>query len=78
MGFSVPLADWLRDEIKELAEDCLFNREAGLVSYFKTETIRKMWQQHQDKIIDYSAPLWSMLMFQMWWDRYMITESIAE
>jgi len=78
MGFSVPLADWLRGEIKEIAEDCLFNREAGLVSYFKQETIQKMWQQHQNKQIDYSAPLWSMLMFQMWWDKYMETESIAE
>jgi asparagine synthase (glutamine-hydrolysing) len=78
MGFSVPLADWLRGEIKEIAEDCLFNREGGLVSYFKQETIQKMWLQHQNKQIDYSAPLWSMLMFQMWWDKYMKTESIAE
>ena len=31
-----------------------------------------------DKEIDYSAPLWSMLMFQMWWDRYMTTENISE
>jgi asparagine synthase (glutamine-hydrolysing) len=70
MGFSVPLADWLRGEIKEVAEDCLFNRNAGLVSYFKPEIIQKMWQQHQNDEIDYSAPLWSMLMFQMWWDKY--------
>ncbi|MCP4992043.1 MAG: asparagine synthase (glutamine-hydrolyzing) [Colwellia sp.] len=78
MGFSVPLADWLRGEIKEIAEDCFFNREAGLANYFKKEAIHKMWQQHQNKELDYSAPLWSMLMFQMWWDRYMDPESISE
>ncbi|TYK65764.1 asparagine synthase (glutamine-hydrolyzing) [Colwellia echini] len=71
MGFSVPLADWLRGEIKDITEDCLFNRKTGLVNYFKPEEIKKMWQQHQDKTTDYSAPLWSMLMFQMWWDKYM-------
>jgi asparagine synthase (glutamine-hydrolysing) len=78
MGFSVPLADWLRGEIKDIAEDCLFNREEGLVSYFKQDTIQQMWKQHQNKELDYSAPLWSMLMFQMWWDRYMKTESMPE
>ena len=40
--------------------------------------IADMWQQHQDKTIDYSAPLWSMLMFQMWWDKYMNLEHTAE
>ncbi|MBU2869096.1 asparagine synthase (glutamine-hydrolyzing) [Colwellia sp. E2M01] len=74
MGFSVPLADWLRGEVKDITEDCLFNRKAGLIDYFKPEVIKKMWQQHQDKSIDYSAPLWSMLMFQMWWDKYMTVE----
>ena len=78
MGFSVPLAEWLRGDLKEIVEDCLFNREAGLVSYFKQEIIHKMWQQHQKKELDYSAPLWSMLMFQMWWDKYMKTESCSE
>jgi len=78
MGFSVPLGDWLRGEIKALAEDCLFNRKTGLIGYFKQETIHKMWQQHQHKKVDYSAPLWSMLMFQMWWDKYMNTENVSE
>jgi len=74
MGFSVPLAAWLRDEVKELAEERLFNRNEGLTQYFKPEAIKKMWQEHQNKTIDHSAPLWSMLMFQMWWDKYMKVE----
>ena len=78
MGFSVPLAEWLRGEIKDIAQDCLFNRETGLVDYLKPEVMHNMWQQHQDKTIDYSAPLWSMLMFQMWWDKYMNLEHTAE
>jgi len=71
MGFSVPLADWLRNEIKSLAEQKLFNSTGGISDYFKLDEIRKLWDQHQSGERDFSTPLWSMLMFQMWWDKYM-------
>jgi len=70
MGFSVPLADWLRGDLQEIAEERLFNREQGLINYFKKDAIEKMWDEHQNRKIDHSSPLWSMLMFQMWWDKY--------
>lgn len=74
MGFSVPLADWLRGEIKDIALERLFDRQAGLVDFFKPATIKKLWDEHQTAKFDHSSPLWSMLMFQMWWDKYMAIE----
>jgi asparagine synthase (glutamine-hydrolysing) len=74
MGFSVPLADWLRDELKELTEERLFKRNQGLNNYFEPESIKKLWHQHQSKRMDHSSVLWSMLMFQMWWDKYMLRQ----
>ena len=74
MGFAVPLATWLREELKDTAQDHLFNRTAGLVDYFKPEAIQSMWSTHQAGSKDLSSPLWSMLMFQMWWDKYMDTK----
>ncbi len=71
MGFSVPLAEWFRGEIKELAEKKIFNAAGGLCDFFNMEQIRKIWDQHQKQVKDHSTPLWSMLMFQMWWDVYM-------
>lgn len=71
MGFSVPLANWLRGELKNIAEDCLLNRKLGLASYFDMTQVAKMWHAHQSGKQDHSAVLWSMLMFQMWWDHYM-------
>ncbi len=77
MGFSVPLAEWFRDEIKILAEQKLFHSPGGLSDYFKMDKIKKIWDQHQSGERDFSAPIWSMLMFQMWWDVY-IEQSSAE
>ena len=73
MGFSVPLASWLRNELKAIAEEQLLNREKGLVDFFKKEQIARLWHEHKSKQKDHATVLWSMLMFQMWWDRYMNT-----
>jgi len=71
MGFSVPLASWLRDELKSIAEDYLFSKSNGIQQFFNMETVKKYWQQHQDNKADHSTILWSMLMFQIWWYQYM-------
>ena len=71
MGFSVPLAEWFRDEIKCLAERTLFNAKGGIKDYFNMDEVRRMWDTHQSGKRDHSMNLWCMLMFQMWWDKYM-------
>ncbi|PCI59664.1 MAG: asparagine synthase (glutamine-hydrolyzing) [Gammaproteobacteria bacterium] len=73
MGFSVPLASWLRHELKAITEEHLLYRSVGLCQFFKQEQITKLWQEHKFKKKDNSTVLWSMLMFQMWWDEYMLT-----
>ena len=71
MGFSVPLAHWFRDEIKDIAYKYLITDVKGLSKIFQLSAVSKMWQEHQNNQHDHSALLWSMLMFEMWWHRYM-------
>lgn len=71
MGFSVPLASWLRNELKAITEEKLLNRTQGLCQFFKQEQITKLWHEHKTHKKDNATVLWSMLMFQMWWDNYM-------
>ncbi len=70
MGFSVPLAHWLRNDLKTTAEEKLFLAENGLSNYFKPVEIKNIWLEHQQGIRDHSAALWSLLMFELWWQRY--------
>jgi len=74
MGFSVPLALWLRTEIKDLAEKVIFDSKGGLKEYFNMPYIQELWNQHQNGSDDHSTVIWSMLMFQMWWNAYMAEE----
>ena len=71
MGFSVPLASWLRVEIKSLAEEYLFTKSSGIQQFFDMQVVQELWDQHQSQKADHATVLWSMLMFQMWWFRYM-------
>ncbi|MCF6324174.1 MAG: asparagine synthase (glutamine-hydrolyzing) [Gammaproteobacteria bacterium] len=72
MGFSVPLASWLRGELKELTEDYLFRKSnGGIQQFFNMDVVKELWSQHQNAKMDHSNLLWSMLMFQMWWHNYM-------
>ena len=71
MGFSPPLADWLRNSLRELAEQTLFDAEDGLLRFFNMRAVQQLWMQHQQQERDHSALLWSLLMFQLWWNEYM-------
>ncbi|MDX2043010.1 MAG: asparagine synthase (glutamine-hydrolyzing) [Acidobacteriota bacterium] len=64
-GFVVPLAEWLRSDWRELAESLLFDSVAN-DGWLDSAVIKKLWQQHQSRLRDYSRPLWAVLMFRMW------------
>lgn len=72
MGFSVPLEQWFRVEIKSIAHKYLINDPQGLSTIFSNTQIVKLWNEHQAETHDHSTLLWSMLMFEMWWRRYML------
>ncbi len=69
-GFSVPIDKWLREELKDWAEDLLDERElkaAGLLDY---RVITKMWQEHKKGRGNHAERLWCVLMFQSWYRRW--------
>ena len=72
MGFSTPLAVWFRTELKEITENTLFATNAGLKQFFKTDAIQALWNDHQSSRFDHSAFLWSLLMFELWYQNYFI------
>jgi asparagine synthase (glutamine-hydrolysing) len=71
MGFSVPLATWFRQHIKAIAEHYFFATTNGIYHYFNSETVSVWWDEHQSGKADHSNVLWSLLMFQMWYCKYM-------
>lgn len=66
MGFSVPVSKWLRDDLKEWAEDILFSRTLIDEEIFQVESIRRVWKEHIDGKYDHSHRIWTLLMLLSW------------
>ena len=65
MGFSVPVARWLRSDLKTWAEDLLNSMDAG-GGVLQKDIILKTWQEHLSGKRDHSHRLWTVLMYQSW------------
>lgn len=63
MGFSVPLARWLRGPLRERARAALTGERLLDTGFFDHRTLRNMVDSHESGVRDYSAPIWSLLMF---------------
>ena len=64
MGFSVPLARWLRGPLAERARQAILGPRLLDTGYFNPATLKSMLDQHQSGQRDFSAPLWMLLMFE--------------
>lgn len=64
MGFSVPIASWLRNELKEWAGDLIHSTKSN--QHLNYKPILKAWNEHQQGTQDHSHQLWTVLMFLSW------------
>jgi asparagine synthase (glutamine-hydrolysing) len=64
MGFSVPLARWFRGALKERVRDAVLGERLAQTGWFNRAYLEHLVQAHQSGASDYSAPLWTLLMFE--------------
>jgi asparagine synthase (glutamine-hydrolysing) len=65
-GFAVPLADWLRTELRDFAEAHLAEAALADAAVFDAPAIRRLWAEHLAGGHDHAPVLWAVLMFQAW------------
>ena len=64
MGFSVPLARWFRGPLKQRVRDAILGERLQATGWFNRVYLQHMVEAHQSGVRDYSAPLWTLLMFE--------------
>jgi len=64
MGFSVPLAGWMRREFHEAFEACL--ADPSMAEFFDRSALEGMWRRHRAGIRDFATPLYAVLAFWQW------------
>jgi asparagine synthase (glutamine-hydrolysing) len=66
-GFSVPIAEWFRSELKQYAYESIFRRKDELLNGVY---LNSCWKEHQRGQRDWSTLLWTVLMFRTWQEIY--------
>jgi asparagine synthase (glutamine-hydrolysing) len=71
-GFVLPLADWLRNDMKPMVKAYFspeFLRRQGI---FRQDLYQVLAKPHIDGHMNAASSIWTVLMFQLWWDHQAI------
>lgn len=69
-GFGIPVARWLQSDLKPLVDRLLSREYIGEQNIFQWNTVSGLLDDHMNKRADRRKELWTMLIFQCWWDKY--------
>ena len=70
MGFGVPIPHWFRGTMQPFLRETLLSEKALGRGLFQPEQVRQMIEQHVAAKADHSQRLWSLLMLELWFERF--------
>ena len=76
LGFPVPITLWLKEDKYYNQVKEAFTSPAAK-TFFNTDELVKMLDQHKNGKLDNSKKIWVVYMFLMWYDVYFVRENVA-
>ena len=70
MGFGVPIGHWFRGEMQGFLREVLLTEKAARRGLFNPKIVRHMIEQHTTGQQDFAAQLWTLLMLELWYVRF--------
>jgi asparagine synthase (glutamine-hydrolysing) len=70
-GFTVPMARWLREDLRPVVESLLLDRDPFPGGVFDRAELRAWYGEHLDGRRDLHRGLWNLLALQLWADRHL-------
>ena len=71
MGFAIPIAEWLQDDLKELVEEYIDLHKMEKQGIFNLNYVEDIKKKFYDGKKEYDVKMWYLLMFQMWYEKWM-------
>ena len=69
-GFGIPVARWLRGPLAPLVDDLLGPDRLARQGLFRPDEVARRVAEHRAGARDHRKPLWTLLMFQLWYHRW--------
>src|SRR5438067_9501401 len=70
MGFGVPIGHWFRNRMKRFLGETLLSDRALKRGFFKSAEVKRMFELHTRGQQDYAHQLWTLLMLELWFERF--------
>lgn len=70
MGFGVPVGHWFRGKLEPFLRETILAEKALKRQLFKPEVVKRMVDQHVQGMRDYSHQLWTLMMLELWFQRF--------
>jgi asparagine synthase (glutamine-hydrolysing) len=77
-GFGLPVDQWFRNELKDLAYDVLLSKSATERGLFRPNYIKRMLDEHCGFARDHHPRLWALLMLELWFRMWIDAPEKAE
>jgi asparagine synthase (glutamine-hydrolysing) len=62
----VPIARWLREDLREYMEGIVLSPESLGRGIFREEAVRRLVEEHVRSQTDHSSRLWALLVLELW------------
>jgi asparagine synthase (glutamine-hydrolysing) len=72
MGFGIPIANWLENDLKGFVDQFLDEGYVEKQGIFNVAEINRIKKEFYFGKIERAEKIWYLLMFQMWYDKWMI------
>ncbi len=70
-GFSIPMYQWIRNELRPLVMDALAADRLRRQGLFRPEVVARLVDDHMAGRRNNGFELWALLVFELWWDRFL-------
>lgn len=71
MGFGIPIADWLQHDLRPFVDEYFDESFIKKQDIFNNEEIQRIRRSFYNGKIERAEKIWYLLMFQMWYDKWM-------
>jgi asparagine synthase (glutamine-hydrolysing) len=69
-GFSVPIGQWLRNELSGSVRDLLLDSRSTGRGYFRQDAIQSLIDRHARGADEETKPLWALYMLELWHNEF--------
>ncbi len=70
MGFGMPVAEWFRGDLREMAVDLLLDGRCEQRGYFRTASVERLLEEHVSLRRDHGYRLWALLFLELWFREF--------